>query len=375
MRPAARPVRYDRSVMVTTTPPVRTAIAGLGRSGWSIHARLLAEQPERFTVVAVQDHLPERRAEAERRFGCRSYADFDALLADDAVELVVIAVPSHLHAPYAVAALQAGRHVVGEKPMATSLAEAERMVAAGEAAARRLSVFQNWRFRPDLQKVLAVIGAGTLGRIVQVRLANHGFGRRWDWQTLRRFGGGSLNNTGPHLIDAALALYGEGEPRVLYVSDRVQTLGDAEDHLKIVLTPDPGDPAAVGSPTVDIEITSTCAYRQPMLHVMGSAGGLTGGNGELRWRFVRPGSRAERRLSTEPTEDRSYNRETVEWVERRWTLDEAKAAGAPEAEGEARYYRELFDAVRAGGPLPVTAEQALRQMRVIEECRRQSALD
>jgi len=362
-------------MVTTTTPPVRTAIAGLGRSGWSIHARLLAEQPERFTVVAVQDHLPERRAEAERRFGCRSYADFDDLLADGAVELVVIAVPSHLHAPYAVAALQAGRHVVGEKPMATSLAEAERMVAAGEAAARRLSVFQNWRFRPDLQKVLAVIGSGALGRIVQVRLANHGFGRRWDWQTLRRFGGGSLNNTGPHLIDAALALYGEGEPRVLYVSDRVQTLGDAEDHLKIVLTPDPGDPAAAGSPTVDVEITSTCAYPQPMLHVIGSEGGLTGGNGELRWRFVRPGSRPERRLSTEPTGDRSYNREAVEWVERRWTLDEAKAAGAPETEGEARYYRELFDAIRGGGPLPVTAEQALRQMRVIEECRRQSALD
>ena len=76
---------------------------------------------------------------------------------------------------------------------------------------------------------------------MQVRLVNHGFGRRWDWQTLRRFGGGSLNNTGAHLIDAALTLFGPGEPRVLYVSDCVQTLGDAEDHLKVVLTPDPAD--------------------------------------------------------------------------------------------------------------------------------------
>ena len=358
--------------MSTSTSPVCTAIAGLGRSGWGIHARLLAEQPERFTVAAVQDHLPERRAEAERRFGCRSYAGFDDLIADRAVELVVVAVPSHLHAPYAIAALQAGRHVVCEKPMATTLAEAERLAAAGHAAGRLLSVFQNWRFRPDLQKILAVIGAGALGRIVQARLVNHGFSRRWDWQTLRRFGGGSLNNTGPHLIDAGLALFGAGRPRVLYVSDRVQTLGDAEDHVKIVLTPDPGDPAAAGAPTVDIEITSTCAYGQPMFHVMGSEGGLTGGNGELRWRSVRPGSRPERRLSTEPTEDRSYNREKIEWVERRWTLEEAKAAGAPETEGEARYYRELFGAIRNGGPLPVTAEQALRQMRVIEECRRQS---
>ena len=144
--------------------------------------------PERFTVVAVQDHLAERRTEAEQRFGCRSYVEFDDLLADDEVELVVIAVPSHLHTPYAIAALQAGRHVVGEKPMATSLAEAQRMVEVRDATGRLLSVFQNWRFRPELQKLLAIVGAGLLGRVVQARLCNHGFGRRWDWQTLRRFG-------------------------------------------------------------------------------------------------------------------------------------------------------------------------------------------
>ena len=115
------------------------------------------------------------------------------------------------------------------------------MVAVRDATGRLLSVFQNWRFRPELQKVLAIAGAGELGRLVQVRLVSHGFGRRWDWQTLRRFGGGSLNNTGAHLIDAALTLFGPGEPRVLYVSDCVQTLGDAEDHLKVVLTPDPAD--------------------------------------------------------------------------------------------------------------------------------------
>ncbi len=361
--------------MSTSSSPVRVAIAGLGRSGWSIHARLLAEQPERFTVVAVQDHLAGRCAEAEQRFGCRSHVEFDDLLADAEVELVVVAVPSHLHAPYAIAALESGRHVVGEKPMATSLKEAERMVAVRDATGRLLSVFQNWRFRPELQKVLAIAGAGELGRLVQVRLVNHGFGRRWDWQTLRRFGGGSLNNTGAHLIDAALTLFGPGEPRVLYVSDCVQTLGDAEDHLKVVLTPDPADAHAAAAPTIDIEITSTCAYEQPMLHVMGSEGGLVGGNGELTWRCVRPGSRPERQLSTEPTGDRSYNREQVDWVEQRWTLDEAKAAGAPEAEGEARYYRELFGAIRHGGPLPVTAEQVLRQMRIMEECRRQSTLD
>ena len=56
---------------MSNAPAVRTAIAGLGRSGWNIHAPLLADQPERFSIVAVQDVLPERRTEAEERFGCR----------------------------------------------------------------------------------------------------------------------------------------------------------------------------------------------------------------------------------------------------------------------------------------------------------------
>ena len=366
---------YDPFIMIKSPPAVRTAIAGLGRSGWSIHARLLAEQPERFTVVAVQDHLAERRTEAEQRFGCRSYVEFEELLDDAEVELIVIAVPSHLHGSYAMAALQSGRHVVGEKPMATSLEEAKRMIAVRDTTGRLLSVFQNWRFRPELQKVLALVASGIIGRVVQARLVNHGFGRRWDWQTLRRFGGGSLNNTGAHLIDAGLTLFGPTEPRVLYVSERVQTLGDAEDHLKIVLSSDSVGPNSVQAPTIDIEITSTCAYEQQMFHIMGSEGGLVGDNGELRWRFVRPGTRPERHLSTEPTGDRSYNREPIEWVERNWTLDQAKASGAPEAEGEARFYRELFEAIRHAGPLPVTAEQVLRQMSIMEECRRQSRLD
>ena len=145
---------------MSNAPAVRTAIAGLGRSGWNIHAKLLAEQSERFSVVAVQDVLPERRAEAEKRFRCRSYVEFNELLADRDIELVIIAVPSPLHASYAVSALQAGLHVLGEKPMATSLQEAETMVAARDESDRLLSIFQSWRFYPEMQKVLSVVQSG-----------------------------------------------------------------------------------------------------------------------------------------------------------------------------------------------------------------------
>ena len=281
--------------------------------------------------------------------------------------MVVVAVPSHLHADYSIAALRAGKHVVCEKPMATSVADAERMTAAAAETGKLLTVFQNYRYRDDVIKVREIAASGVLGRIVMVRIANHGFARRWDWQTLQRYGGGSMNNTGPHLIDMGLLLFGAAEPEVTCVRDRVRTLGDADDHVLIVLR-------APGAPTVQIEITAACAYPQEQWLVMGTEGGLAGSSSALRWRYVKPGSLPERTLSTAPTPDRSYNRDTVQWVEHAWSRDEAG-----EGPGEAGFYRDLHACIRAGGPLPVPPEQVppeqvLTQMRVMEECRRQAPL-
>ncbi|MCY4484646.1 MAG: Gfo/Idh/MocA family oxidoreductase [Spirochaetaceae bacterium] len=341
---------------------VRIGIAGLGRSGWGIHARLIESLPDQVRVAAVYDPLPARREEAVGRFGCAAHGDFEALIADPGVDVVVVAVPSHLHAEYSVAALRAGKHVVCEKPMATSVAEAERMTAAAAETGKLLTVFQNYRYRGDVIKVREVAASGVLGRVVMVRITHHGFARRWDWQTLQRYGGGSMNNTGPHVIDMGLLLFGDAEPEVTCVRDRVRTLGDADDHVLILLR-------APGAPTVQIEITAACAYPQEQWLVMGTEGGLTGSGSALRWRYVKPGSLPERTLSTEPTPDRSYNRETVEWVEHSWASGEAD--GGP---GEAGFYLDLHACIRAGGPLPVAPEQVLTQMRVMEECRRQAPL-
>jgi predicted dehydrogenase len=274
----------------------------------------------------------------------------------------VVAAPSHLHAEYTIAALRAGKHVVCEKPMATDLAAATAMAAVAEETGKLLTVFQNYRYRGDVAKVREVIASGVLGRIVLVRIAYHSFTRRWDWQTLQRYGGGSMNNTGPHVIDLGLLLFGDGEPQVTCVRDRVRTLGDADDHVLILLRGEQ-------KPTVQIEITAACAFPQEQWLVMGTEGGLTGSGSALRWRSVEPGSLPERTLSTEPTPDRSYNRDPAVWVEHTWPQD-----GATESRGDAGFYLELYAAVRAGQPVPVPPEQILRQMRVLEECRRQAPL-
>ncbi len=339
---------------------VPVGIAGLGRSGWNIHAAALATLPEKFQIVAVCDHLPERRAEAQTKFGCRVYSQFSDLLGDDGVELMVIATPSHLHSDQSIEAMKRGKHVIVEKPFAASVSDADRMIAASRETGQILTCNQNSRYSPDFLKVREVIASGKLGRIVLIRSAWQHFDRRWDWQTLKEFQGGTLNNSASHVVDQALVLLGEVEPDVFCQMERMLSSGEAEDHVKILLR-------ALGKPIIDIEVTSACAYPQDRWLVMGSQGGLTGTANRLRWKFVDPEVLPPRPVSTEPTPDRSYNREELPWVEESCEIPREASRLA-----NAQVYLDLYPALREGAPVAITAESVRRQIAVLDTCRRLS---
>jgi scyllo-inositol 2-dehydrogenase (NADP+) len=338
---------------------IKVAIAGLGRSGWGIHARLIEPLKTRYRIVAALDADGGRRKEAEARFDCATSDRYEDLLKNEDVELVVVAMPNHLHAAYTLAALKAGKHVVCEKPMAGSLKEADRMIAAAQRHGRVLSIFQNRRYSPDFLQVRKVIRSGVLGRIALIRIAYQGFGRRWDWQTLKKYEGGSMNNAGPHAIDHALNLFGPDMPRVFCLRDRTLTLGDADDHVKIVLY-------GKDRPSVEVEITAACPYPQNSWLVMGTQGGLSGNAAELKWKYFNPRRLTRRAVSEVPTPDRSYNSETLPCVEKTWIRDRDRGPN------ETGFYLDLFKTVRRGAPLEVKPEEVRMQMRVMEACRRQA---
>jgi sulfur carrier protein ThiS len=100
--------------------PIRVGIVGLGCSGWGIHADGLSKLTDQFSIVAVCDPDKEPQQEAKPRFGCSTYDDYTDLVADDMVELVVVANPSQLHCQPLIAAMQAGKYVILYKPMATN---------------------------------------------------------------------------------------------------------------------------------------------------------------------------------------------------------------------------------------------------------------
>jgi len=342
---------------------VRVGIAGLGRSGWNIHAHLLEPLADKYQVAACMDPRQERRQEAAERFRCRTYADYAEMLKDPEVDLIVVATPSHLHTPCSIQAMTAGKDVVCEKPMARSLADADEMIAVSRRTGRRLAVFQNRRYAADFRYVRSVIESGKLGRVVQICITNHGFGRRWDWQTLQKYGGGTLNNTGPHVIDQAVQFLHEKEPEVWCHLDRALTLGDADDHVKLILR-------ALGEPVLDIEITAACAYAREHWLVMGTRGTLSGSAAGMRLKRLEESKQVGHVLDESPTPDRSYNRDDIAWEP-----EEAWSAKDDPGPGQAQFYVDLYETLRHGAPLAITPESVRIQMKIIQQCHEQCPLN
>lgn len=345
---------------------LRAGIIGLGRSGKGIHAAQLAKMAKQYQIAAVADSIPDRLASAEQQYGCRSYTTYAEMAEREMLDLIVVASPSHSHFPIALDLLKRGIRVLCEKPLAHTAAEVDRLMEAAESSGTMLAVFQQARFMPSFVKIREVVASGMLGRLIQVDFVNSSFGRRWDWQTLQEFNGGSLANTGPHPLDQALVLFGErSEPAVTCRMERVNTFGDAEDYVKLWLTGE-------GSPTIDIEISSCCVYPRPKFSIQGSQGGLSGNMERLSWKYFKPEEAPVQHLIRNPPTDANgnpaYCHETLTWYEDSWELQAADGAGGM-AES---FYRTLYNSIVHGTPLEVTPHHVRRQMAIMEECRRQN---
>ena len=193
--------------------PLRIALLG---TGWvmDFHARAVAAHPGAEAVAAANWREPSLRRLAERHAIPRTTTDWRALAADPRVDAAVIATPNGLHAEQAVAFLEAGKHVLVEKPMARTLAEADAMVAAARGSGARLMVAHCWRFHADVRALRARVAAGELGEVVKTR--GYGVHARWGpsgWFTDPELaGGGALLDMGVHAIDTARYLLGDPQP-------------------------------------------------------------------------------------------------------------------------------------------------------------------
>jgi predicted dehydrogenase len=195
---------------------IKAAVIGLGVG--VLHARAYQASPD-SELIAICDIDQARLHERGKELGIPAemqFTDYRDLLKLPELDAVSVALPNHLHAPVAVDAFEAGKHVLSEKPLAISKTEAARMVAASKACGKTLMVCFNYRFREDARWLMGMRDAGRMGDIYYARagwLRNSGIPGWGGWFTNKALsGGGPLIDLGVHILDLTLWLMGYPKP-------------------------------------------------------------------------------------------------------------------------------------------------------------------
>lgn len=188
------------------------AVIGAGAIGLD-HIKSFQSHPA-AKVVALAEVSPERGREAADKFNIPELVtDYKTLLARDDIDVVSIALPNYLHAPVGLEALQAGKNVMIDKPIATNAADAARLVEEAKKQGVLLMVGQNQRMTPTVQTAKQLILRGDLGEVYHAKtqmLRRSGIPRIGSWFTQTKFsGGGATYDIGVHALDRALYLMGE----------------------------------------------------------------------------------------------------------------------------------------------------------------------
>ena len=217
------------------------AVIGLGVIG-VVHVEVLKELERRGVarLIGVYDIDPSRTSEISSKYGCKGYASLKETLLDPSVDVVSIATPHYLHAGQAIMAMEYKKHVIVEKPMATSVTAAREMISRARRNGVRLGVIYQGRYSEGASKLKTLIAEGVLGKILLV------VGEMMWWRDEKTYylkdetarswrgmwgteGGGALINQATHLVDLIIWLSGDVEEVFGYIDNLAHPSIDVED--------------------------------------------------------------------------------------------------------------------------------------------------
>ena len=235
--------------MSKSSKKIRVGIVGVGSIG-RLHAEKLVEAGAE--VAAVCDIRPDRLAFIAKTFNvANAFEDYHDLVKLADLDAVTVGVPNYLHAPVALSALNAGKHVLCEKPMAMSVAQCKQMVAAARKNRRHLQIGFSTRYHGEAKLARHLVDAGKLGHVYHAvvhAIRRRGVPGRGGWFTTKaQSGGGPLIDIGVHMLDLTCWLM--GKPRPVSVSAQTfQKFVHRDDYAYVGMWSDP-----VPGGTTDVE--------------------------------------------------------------------------------------------------------------------------
>lgn len=330
---------------------IKTALCSFGMSGWVFHAPFIALHPG-FHLQGVWERT--KNLAQEKYPGTRNYRTLEELLSDEEVELVVVNTPSVTHYTYAKQCLEAGKHVIVEKPFTATTSEAEELIELARRKGCQLSVYHNRRFDSDYRTVKKILEEGWIGELVDVEIRYDRYVPALSYKQHKETptaAVGCLYDLGSHLIDQALQLF--GSPQSVHADIRINRTGSlVDDYFNLLLY----------YPSHPVTLRSSYFVREPFpgYAIHGRLGSFIKTKTDVQELALIEGKKPG-------TSDWGKEaRENDGWLhtEKNGKLIREQV---PSLQGNyADYYEAIYQALRHGAPLPVTAEEGKNVIRVIE---------
>ena len=345
---------------------VKIGVIGCGTIG-SVHTNAYAKV-ENAEVVALCDILPDRLAEKAKLHNiAKTYTDYNQLLADPEIEAVSVCVPNNMHAPIAIAALNAGKHVMLEKPMTLNPDLARDIIAARDASGKQLQMGMVWRQKEEAELVKEAIEAGRLGEIYQIRvklIRRRGIPGLGGWFTTKACsGGGGLIDIAVHFLDLVMWASNNWDPTRVSAKVYSKFGSPIKDYHYVSMWAGPPkmdgtfdvDDYAAGfirfgkKLTLSFEVAWACnAEDESYVEFLGDKGGVTCGS------------------NTGKTIFRTEVDNRIADVEVRYDNS---------SDGFVKELTKFANAVQGKGEVPATGEQGLVAMRLLDAIYRSSEAD
>lgn len=252
------------------------------------HTEILENVPE-IELAGIYDIKEEKRKLAEEA-GFHTYETEEAMLADESIDVILVATPNDTHRPIALRAMEAGKNVIVEKPATLSLKELTELEDMAGKTGQFLTVHQNRRWDEDLLTVREILKDQTMGEIFRIESRVHGSrGIPGDWRKEKAHGGGMVLDWGVHLFDQIFRLTGERRLKTVYATLTNVTNQEVDDGFTAVLRFE-------GGLEVLVEVGTNNFISLPRWYVLGENGSAVVEDWDLSGKIVKAFSEEEKEI-------------------------------------------------------------------------------